>query len=325
MARIRIMLCAVSMFIAATASSQTSLRLLSSVNAPNAAVPELEIPFTKGIVDASKGEIKIQRSGPEVVPTFEQLQPLSAGVFDLLFTVPGYHQAASGVGTLLDSIKADTEARRTTGLFQWLDDFYKRRFGVRVIAIMPFGRYQFLLREPIGADGMLTGRKLRSTAAYDGLIRQLGGIPVALPTPETYPSMQKGVIDGAAFVAGIAADFKMHEVAKYMARPLFGNTTVILLANAKKFESLPVHLQKIILDEGRKIEQRGESVSENLVKQDTEKMQKGGAQISNFSPAMAAKVVQGFNEGVLATALKSMPEDVKAFWEFARGKNMLEQ
>lgn len=305
--------------------AQVSLRLLASVNAPNAAVPELEVPFTKGVIEASKGEIKIQRSGTEVVPPFEQFQPLQAGVFDLLFTVPGYHQAVTGVGTIIDAFKVDTEARREAGLFQWLDDFYKKRYGVRVVAIMPFGRYQFLLREPLAADGLLTGRKIRSTAAYDGIIRTLGGIPVALPTPETYSAMQKGTIDGAAFVAGIAADFKMHEVAKYMARPLFGNTTVILLANAKKFESLPANLQKVILDEGRKVERRGQSVSETLVRQDTERMQKGGAQTTDFNAAMATKVVQGFNEGVLATAMKTTPEDVKAYWEFARSKGMLEQ
>ena len=60
------------------AFAETTLRLISGWSANNPNVPLIEAVFIKNVADASKGELKIQRSGPEVVPPFEQLQPVSA-------------------------------------------------------------------------------------------------------------------------------------------------------------------------------------------------------------------------------------------------------
>jgi hypothetical protein len=40
---------------------------------------------------ASKGDMKFIISGPETVPTFEQLQPVRSGVFQLLLPHGAYH------------------------------------------------------------------------------------------------------------------------------------------------------------------------------------------------------------------------------------------
>lgn len=167
------------------ARAETTLRLLSGWTPNNPNVPLIEAVFIKNVEAASNGELKIQRSGPEVAPAFEQLQPVSAGVFDFLFTTPGYHQAQTGVGNILDAVNGDLDKRRQSGLVQWADDFYNKRYGLRIIALHPAPGNHFVLREPLGTDGTLKGLKVRSNATFDGIVRQLGGTPVKCrrPTP----------------------------------------------------------------------------------------------------------------------------------------------
>ena len=69
----------------------------------------------------SNGALDIRRFGPEVVPPFEQLQPVSSGTFDMLYTHPIYHAGATAIGALMDIVVADSETRRAAGLHDWID------------------------------------------------------------------------------------------------------------------------------------------------------------------------------------------------------------
>ncbi|MGH6630283.1 MAG: TRAP transporter substrate-binding protein [Burkholderiales bacterium] len=308
------------------AFAETTLRLISGWAANNPNVPLIEAVFIRNVAEASKGELRIiQRSGPEVVPPFEQLQPVSAGVFDILFTTPGYHQAQTGVAGLFDAFKGDPDRRRESGLFAWADEYYLKRFGMRILALHPAPGNHFVLREPLGADGTLKGRKIRSNPIFDGVIRALGGTPVSMSPADAFSSMQKGVIDGIAFPAFASADYKLYEVAKYMTRPTFGLTNILFTVNAKKFQSLPVNLQKVLLDEGRRIETLGTKALADYDRTAGETMAKNGVAVSNFDARSAASLPRFYNEGIFNTASKSSPDEVKTLWELARSKNMLNE
>ena len=81
----------------ASTASAAELRLLSSFNAtqkPTYAVLEQYLANVKSI---GGDTIKIAISGPEVVPIFEQLQPVASGVFDMLYTHPVFHAGEGGL------------------------------------------------------------------------------------------------------------------------------------------------------------------------------------------------------------------------------------
>src|SRR5665647_1352247 len=59
--------------------------------------------FVKNMNTLSKGTIKISTFGPDVIPTFEQFQPLQSGIFDLSFTHATYHAGTIGVGVGMDA------------------------------------------------------------------------------------------------------------------------------------------------------------------------------------------------------------------------------
>jgi TRAP-type C4-dicarboxylate transport system substrate-binding protein len=302
-----------------------NLRLISGWAPNNPNVPLIEAVFIKNVADASKGEIRIQRSGPEVVPPFEQLQPVSAGVFDFLFTTPGYHQAQSGVANVFDALKPDPDKLREAGITAWADDYYKKRFGMRIISMIPSTGNHFVLREALGPDGTLKGRKIRANATFEGAVRALGGTPVNMSPADAFTSMQKGVIDGITFPTFASADYKLYEVGKFMTRPVFGLSNVLTMMNTRKFDSLSPAHQKIILDEGRKIEAVAMKALQDYDKRDIETMAKNGVKITSFEPKLGASLTQLYNEGILATASKSTPSEVKTLFDMARSKKLLNE
>jgi TRAP-type C4-dicarboxylate transport system substrate-binding protein len=307
------------------AHAQTTLRLISGWTPNNPNVPNIETVFIKNVEAASKGQIKIERRGPEVAPPFEQLQPVAAGVFDILFTTPGYHQAQTGVANIFDAFKPDMEGLRAAGLTQKADEYYRRRYGLSILALHPAPGNHFVLREGLAPDGTLKGLKIRANATFEGMVRALGGIPVNMSPADAYASMQKGVLEGITFPAFASADYKLYEVGKVMTRPLFGLSNVLFLINVKKLNSLSPEMQRIILDEGRKIESIGKAALERIGEQDEVRMKQHGVKIINFSAELAPKLNQMYNEGILNTASKSSPKEVRELWDLAKSKNMLNQ
>lgn len=308
----------------AALAQQVNLRLISGWNPNVSVVPMIESVFIKNVADNSKGEIKIQRSGPEVVPPFEQFQPLAAGVFDFLYTTGGYHQAQSGVANLMDAMKPDPGLRRETGLTDWVDNYYRQRFGVRLIAMIPMPGNHFVLREPLGPDQSLKGRKIRSNPLYDGIVRALGGTPVNMAPTEAFAAMQKSSIDGIAFPAYASTQFKLYEVAKYMTNPIFGATNQVVMMNAKKFDSLSPAQQKVILDEGRRLEVVSMEAFRDFQKRELEVMVKHGVANISFG-ATGANLDRLYNDGIVATTSKSTPVEVKTLYELAKSKNMVNE
>ena len=113
---------------------------------------------------STKGSIKFIISGPETVPPFEQLQPVSTGVFQMLFTHAVYHYGTTGIAMGLDAVRGDLEARRKSGMLEAIDKSYQK-LGLKLVAaaISATRGYHIVLRAPVSPAGDLQGRKVRGT------------------------------------------------------------------------------------------------------------------------------------------------------------------
>jgi len=322
---ILLMLLAALTFASSPVHAQTTLRLVSGWAANNPFVTLVEAVFIKNVEAASKGQLKIERRGPEVASPFEQLQPVSAGLFDILYTTGAYHQAQTGVGNIFDTFKPDVDAWKAAGLMQQADEYYRKRYGLSILALSPIPGTHFVLRDGLASDGTLKGMKIRANAAFEGMVRALGGAPVNMSPAESYSAMQKGVVDGATVPVYVSADFKLYEVAKAMTRPTFGSGNAQFMVNVRKLDSLPAELRNILLDEGRKIVPIARAALDRYSQDDETRMKQNGVRVVEFAPDVALKLNSMFNEGILATASRSSPDEVKALWELAKTKNLLNQ
>ncbi len=94
----------------------------------------------------------------------------------------------------------------------------------------------------------MKGLRVAATGWYITLAKLLGAVPVALPGPERYMALEKGVIDGSwDLYAGMFA-MKIIEVTNNYLEADFGDSSGIAVMNKDKFNALPPDIQKIFHD-----------------------------------------------------------------------------
>ena len=281
----------ISLLAFASGANAADIRMLSSWDKTNPAVGVLAEAFAKNVEAASKGSIKFIISGPETVPPFEQLQPVSTGVFQMLFTHGVYHYGTTGMGVSMDAVRGDMEARRKSGLMEALDTHYQK-LGLKLVAVAISATrgYHMVLRAPVGPSGDLQGRKIRGTPSYHTVIAMLGGSAVVLPGGEVYSALEKGVVDGAAWPASGVLGMRWHEVAKYMLRPTFGLNHYMFLMNLNAWNRLTEDERKLLSAEGRKIEDIWFTEYDRMVNEEEATLIQRGMQITEMGPEQKAKV-----------------------------------
>lgn len=164
----------------------------------------IEREFYEKLGAAVGAPLKINYSPVDVVGvnTFDLLRLVRTGSFDIVQTTGG--EAAKddpflegmdliGVSPTFDDLAKAVNAYR--------DAFAKRaeqKFNVKTLALWPFGPQVFYCNEEIKGFSDLRNKKVRSyTESMSALLRSLGATPVTLPFAETYPSLQRKVIDCA--------------------------------------------------------------------------------------------------------------------------------
>ncbi|MEI4472781.1 TRAP transporter substrate-binding protein DctP [Frigidibacter sp. MR17.24] len=292
---------AVALF--AIPAAATDLRMLSSWSSNQSYTINVAQPLIDKISELSGGEIRIGLSGPEVVPAFEQLEPVQAGVFDLLFTHPAYHIGAASLGLAVEAMRADPALRRSSGVLDTLDEYYQT-LGLKLIAVAPVGSvaFNFILKQPIGDAPALAGRKIRGTQTYNPVIEGVGGAPVILPMTDIYSSLQTGVIDGAGTTLTGIADAKWYEVAKYLSRPKFGTVGLFVFMNLDTWDSLTETEQSTIHEAALAIESESIPRFDKLAAEEETFLLEHGMELSEMPAADAERLETLFSEGAWATA-----------------------
>jgi TRAP-type C4-dicarboxylate transport system substrate-binding protein len=295
---------------AASPPTMAQSRELRAISAFSPNIPfrrEIISVYAENVHKASNGRISLRVSGPEVIPFSEQFQPTATGAFDMLFTHPAYHSGTTALGIAMDAIAPDPAKRRSSGVFEFVDKHYNK-LGLKLIAITPTGTkgYQYALKEPIKGSPGLQGRKVRGTASYHPMIRALGGSPVVMAPGDVYSALEKGVVDAAAWGTTGVLDMKWYEVAKYLARPQFGQASLFTFMNLKTWNGLAPAQQKILVEEAVKLEQTTVKRFDELATQEYQELKKRGMQETQFAPADAGRLEELWAEGV---------------WDVARAKN----
>jgi TRAP-type C4-dicarboxylate transport system substrate-binding protein len=280
-------------------------------------------PFAKNVEAASNGSLKLSIKGPEAIPPFEQLQPASAGAVQLLLTHGAYHYGTTGVGVALDAIDGPPSKRRESGIWDLVDKDYQK-LGLKLIA-MPGSNtrgYHIMLREPLTANGDLQGRKIRATPTYFPLLKLLGASAVSLPPSEIYTSLEKGVIDGTTWPSTSMINTRYYEVAKFMVRPTFGNSTCLILMNLAAFNRLTEDQRKILLDEGRKIEDVYYTEFDRISIKEEEELKARGVRVTELPDRIKIQLPEIWADGIWSLVAQKNPLEAKELRELAKSKGM---
>jgi len=127
--------------------------------------------------------------------------------------------------------------------------YFKKEFEAQQIhlAWIPHFDVQGLIcTTPIRKLEDLKGKRIMgfgSRVMRDTLIA-LGATPVAIPTPDVFVGLQRGVVDGVAWAVGSMIPWRFHEVAKYITVTGMANTAISYGINKKTWAGFSKEMQR---------------------------------------------------------------------------------
>lgn len=275
----------------------TELKMLVSWPESNT-MAYLPAATLKKNVEAMNADLTIAISGPEVVAPFEQLGPVSAGVFDILYTHPAYHDKA--ITNATNAMAADMEKMRSSGVFDYMDKYMQETHGLKLIANVAIGNagYHCYLREPLSAEGDWKGRKIRGVATYVPVIEVLGGTAVNTDMGEVYSAMERGVVDGACAPQSVFKATKHWEVAKYRTEPTFGQLVSYIAMNLDSWNALTDDQKAALEKAAIQTEKDTIQIGNDAIAGDLAELKAGGVEVTEFPPAVYDTVKTTYYDGV---------------------------
>lgn len=99
----------------------------------------------------------------------------------------------------------------------------------------------------------LKGMKIRATGNSASVVQALGGNPVAMSMPDSYQSIQKGVVNGGFYPVETNKGWKMGEVVDYLTdtTAVAYTTTFFVVMNKSVWEGLTPEVQNVITEVSR--------------------------------------------------------------------------
>ncbi len=130
----------------------------------------------------------------------------------------------------------------------------EEKANIKFISWLDYGMGTFIANKPLKTINDFKGTKLRGQGDYDSaFIKDLGGAPTAMSSTEVYMALQRGVLDGAISGPSSFVTRKWIEVAKYPVNIDIGRGQFGIVANRDFFNKLPADIQKVLLEEARKV------------------------------------------------------------------------
>jgi len=211
-------------------------------------------PWVKKVEEATKGKVKIDVfysqtlvKGPDI------WNAVKTGVADMGWCFHGYWPdmtPLSDVITLpsLPFIKAEKGSEVLWKLYERFPAIQREFKDVHVCQLWTSHPYLLITsKKQVKTIEDLKGMKIRTTGGPPTeQMKALGAIPVLIPMPDNYQSLDKGIIDGMGAPWEAILSFRLYEVVKYYTIVPTCAVYFSMSMNKQKWESLPKDIQDAI-------------------------------------------------------------------------------
>ncbi|MGC1442939.1 MAG: TRAP transporter substrate-binding protein [Burkholderiaceae bacterium] len=208
------------------------------------------------IEKASGGTLKIKLDPAPIAKPPAQYDVVRDGAADMAYHVvaytPGQIEIVRGIELPFISPNAEIGSQAA---YDWYDrnvGFDKEFKDVKVITMMVHGPGSIHTKKEIRNLADLAGVKLRVGGGGVRMSEALGATPVAMPAPQAYQAIQKGVADGAMFPFEAVKGFRLGELLDYHLKIPGGlyTTPFAVIMNRKKYDGLSDAHKKVLADLG---------------------------------------------------------------------------
>ena len=320
------------LFFTSSASGQTKVIELKYSNffpAPHKNAV-LSVEWGKEIEKRTNGRVKTTVfPGGTLTPAAQCYDGVVKGISDVGLSVLGYTRGKFPLSEVIDlplGYKNAYVATKLSNIF--LKKFQPKELDeVKVMYLHAHGPGILHTKKPVEKLEDLKGMKILCHGLSAKIVGALGAVPVAMPMPERYDSLQKGVADGAVHPIEANKGWKMAEVTKFTTQS-YGSaytSTFFVVMNKDVWKSLPPDIQKIIEQVNEEwIEKTGKGWDE-IEKEGTEVTLAKGNRIISLSKAenerWAKMVKPVIDDYVKAMKEKGFPgEDILKFCQTELGK-----
>jgi len=255
------------------------------------------------------GQLEIQYAGgPEVIPNQEQVEAARMGVVDMVFTTDGYYVSAVPEVNVLSVSMLDGWEERAKGVNALLDKIHQDKVNCvylgRLGHNLPFTIY---LTKPVKGFDDLKGLKIRCSPTLVSFLKKIGANPVVIPPPEVYTALERGVVDGYTWPAGLIKDWGWEKVTKCVVQPGVYNGANVLVMNKKKWDEIPADLQKLLIEAEDEAARLAKQRALDLVKNEKEALQKMGVQYVELPAAEAKKLTDAAYSALWDVIIEKSP------------------
>jgi len=233
------------------------------------------------------GQLEIKYlGGPEVIPTRDQPEALRAGTVELYFGTDAYYAgiAPSANASKLTQITSwEERARGANAIF---DEIHRKKLNStylgRLGSEIPF---QLYLNVEVKTPDDLKGLRVRVSPMYIDFMKALSVTPIETKPGDVYQALERGVVDGLCWPFFGIRHWGWHEVVKYVVGPSFYKVAHPILVNVDKWNQIPEHLQKVLLDVLMEDERTCVTRDFEKIKNERELLKKAGMKFIDFSPS----------------------------------------
>ncbi len=241
-------LCAVTS--ASSAEGVIKLRFTNQFapSSPNSTIMEA---WCKEVTKRTGGKVKVQHYASNVLTSAPTIyDSVAQGVVDVGNHVLGYTAGKFPLTEVLDYPMGYPSGLAATRLMnEYFKKFKPKEFDeVKVMFFHGPGPGMIHSKKPVAKLEDIKGMKMRTFGSNAKLMQLIGGAPVAMPMPDAYDAISRGVADGYFGTYESLKNWKLAEVIKSTTETYgVGYTSTFVVAmNKAKWGSIPPEQQKII-------------------------------------------------------------------------------
>ncbi len=276
----------------------------------------LATEWAKEIEKRTHGAVKINiYPGATLTPADQCYDGVVTGISDIGMSVVSYAKGRFPLTEVTDlplGYKSGLQATRLCNAYY--EKFKPKELAdTKIMYLHAHGPGIFHTKKPVSKMEDLKGLKIRGTGTSIRVAEALGATPVAMPQPETYDALQKGVVDGLLSPIETLKGWKFAEVVKSTTEN-FGSAYTLaffVAMNKKTWASLPPEVQAEIEKVNKEWIDKTGHAWDQLDKEGKEFTLARGNQVIQLSPeedARWAKAVKPLLEKYVdTTKTKNLP------------------
>lgn len=237
-----------------SAMAEKPIELSFALHIPSKAAPYHSAfkPWADELEKRTNGRLKIKfYLSQTLVKSRDSYDGVVNGIADIAW---GAHSWTGGRFPLssvmgLPFLSPDTfaGAHALNALYKKFPEIQKEYEDVHLLFLWVSLPYEIhTVKKPVRTIADMQGLKLATNPAAKAALEGLKAVPVTMPPPKIYQTVEKGVADGSALAWGAFKAWKIVEVTNYHTNVSLGGVPYWTAMNKNTWDKLPKDIQKIV-------------------------------------------------------------------------------